>query len=100
MTARVDELGEAVRALSWQLPEITQELAALRDQVEGADVTGAVTTASEELTERLRLHTDMALAGVLRLLDERLSALRRRSPRPPPSCRKARRDRWGSRPVR
>jgi len=76
VTARVDELGEAVRALSWQLPEITQELAALRDQVQGVDVTGAITTASDELTERLRLHTDTALAGVLRLLDERLSALR------------------------
>ena len=77
VTARVDELGEAVRALSWQLPEITQELAALREQIEGTDVAGAVATGSDELAERLRLHTDVALAGVLRLLDERLSALRR-----------------------
>ena len=77
VTARVDELGEAVRALSWQLPEITQELAALREQVDGVDVTGAVATASDDLAERLRHHTDVALAGVLRLLDERLGALRR-----------------------
>jgi hypothetical protein len=76
ITARVDELGEAVRSLSWQLPEITQELGALRDRFEANDVSGAIVAASEDLTERLTLHTDTALAGVLRLLDERLNALR------------------------
>jgi hypothetical protein len=76
ITARVDELSESVRALSWQLPEITDELAALRERVEGVDVAGPVTAASDELGERLSLHTDTALAGVLRLLDDRLNALR------------------------
>lgn len=74
--AKVDELSESMRSLSWQLPEISEELAALRERVEGVDVTGPVTAAAEDLGERLSLHTDTALAGVLRLLDERLNALR------------------------
>lgn len=75
--ARVEELSEAVRSLSWQLPEITQELAALRERVEGGvHATDSFTARSDEVVERLRLHTDTALAGVLRLLDERLSALK------------------------
>ena len=76
ITARVDELSEAVGALSWQLPEITQALASLQERVEGVDVAGPVAAASDELGERLSLHTDTALAGVLRLLDDRLNALR------------------------
>lgn len=72
VTERVDELAEAVRGLTWQLPEITQEVAALRERVEGADVSGAVSAAAEDLA----LHTDTALAGVVRLFDERLTALR------------------------
>lgn len=76
MTERVEELRESVQSLSWQLPEITRELAALRDRVGGAEVTDAVGAATDELGERMRLHTDTALAGVLRLMDERLHALR------------------------
>jgi hypothetical protein len=125
--AGVDELSEAVRSTSWQHPEITDALSALREQVEaldlagplaalteelgalrvrvegldaagqvpaasgpaagdeiaallerieGVDVTGPITAATEELGERLSLHTDTALAGVLRLFDERLNTLR------------------------
>jgi hypothetical protein len=72
VTERIDELGEAVKALSWQLPEIGQEVAALRERVEGADVGEAVSAAAEDLA----LHTDAALAGVIRLVDERLTSLR------------------------
>lgn len=76
VTERVDELRESVQSLSWQLPEITRELAALRDRVGADDVTDAVAAATDDLGERMRLHTDTALAGVLRLMDERLNALR------------------------
>ncbi len=65
---QVDELGEAVRALSWQLPEITNELTALREQLSGA---------TDTLRDQVTDHTDRALVGVLRLLDERLEAMRR-----------------------
>ncbi len=71
VTERVDELAEAVRSLSWQLPEIAQEVSALRERVEGADVSGAVSAAAEDLA----LHTDTALAGMVRLVDERLTSL-------------------------
>ena len=50
---RVDEMATAVQSLTWQLPEMGDELA------------GRVTE-----------HTDAALAGVLRLIDDRLTALR------------------------
>ena len=76
ITERVDELGEVVKALSWQLPEISGELTALRERVEDVDVTGPVTTVTDDLAGRLTHHTDAALAGVLRLIDERLAALR------------------------
>lgn len=82
ISERVEELAEAVRSLSWQLPEITEELAGLRGQVEAvaADVArpaGDSTTASaDDLVGRLTLHTDTALAGVLRLIDDRLRTLR------------------------
>jgi chromosome segregation ATPase len=76
ITERVDELGEVVKSLSWQLPEISEELGALRERVESVDVAGPVASASEELGGRLTHHTDAALAGVLRLLDERLTSLR------------------------
>jgi hypothetical protein len=76
ITERLDELGESVRALSWRLPEITEELVGLREQIEGVDVGGPVSEAADDLGVRLTLHTDTALAGVLRLFDERLNALR------------------------
>jgi hypothetical protein len=73
---RVDDLASATQALTWKLPELGEELAALREQVERQDVAGPLAEVSLELSDRLTLHTDTALAGILRLIDERLTALR------------------------
>jgi hypothetical protein len=73
---RVEELASAVQALTWQLPELVEELAAVRAQVEGIDVAGPMAEVTHELSGRLTLHTDTALAGALRLIDDRLAALR------------------------
>lgn len=56
--------------------EVTAELASLRDRVERIDVAGPVADAAAELRGRLTLHTDTALAGALRVIDDRLAALR------------------------
>ncbi len=74
--AHVEELRNSVRSLSWQLPELAEELAALRGQVEGLDLTGPLQETAEDLSEDLRQHTDVALAGTLRVLDERFQGLR------------------------
>lgn len=73
---RVEELAGAVHAITWRLPELGQELAALRAQVEGIDVAGPLADVTHELSGRLTLHTDTALAGALRVIDDRLAALR------------------------
>lgn len=72
----VEELRNSVRSLSWQLPELAEELATLRAQVEGLDLTGPLQETAEDLAEDLRQHTDVALAGTLRVLDERFQGLR------------------------
>ncbi|MFP5254905.1 MAG: hypothetical protein ACLGI8_03545 [Acidimicrobiia bacterium] len=72
----VEELRNSVRSLSWQLPELAEELATLRAQVEGLDLAGPLQVTAENLAEDLRQHTDVALAGTLRLLDERFQGLR------------------------
>lgn len=74
---RLEELAGAVQALTWQVPELVEELAAVRAQVEGIDVVGPLAEVTQELGGRLTLHTDTALAGALRLIDERLGALRK-----------------------
>lgn len=76
ITEQVAELGEVVRGLSWKLPELAEALAALHERVEHLDVAGPVSAATEELAEQLTDHTDRAMVGVLRLIDERLGALR------------------------
>ena len=72
----VEELRNSVKSLSWQLPELAEELATLRAQVEGLDLTGPLQETAEDLAEDLRQHTDVALAGTLRVLDERFQGLR------------------------
>lgn len=74
--AHVEELRNSVKSLSWQLPELAEELTTLRTQVEGLDLTGPLQETAEDLAEDLRQHTDVALAGTLRLLDERFHGLR------------------------
>jgi|GEM_PF-4709628 predicted nucleic acid-binding Zn-ribbon protein len=74
--AHVEELRNSVRSLSWQLPELAEELAMLRGQVEGLDLAGPIQETAEDLAEDLRQHTDVALAGTLRVLDERFQGLR------------------------
>lgn len=74
---RVEELAGAVQALTWQVPELVEELAAVRAQVEGIDVVGPLAEVTQELGGRLTLHTDMALAGAIRLIDDRLATLRK-----------------------
>ena len=76
LRVRVEGIDAAASVPAAPAPAASDELAALRERIEGVDVTGPITTATEELGERLSLHTDTALAGVLRLLDERLSSLR------------------------
>lgn len=73
---RVDELAGAVQAVTWQLPELVEELAAVRERVERIDVAGSLAEVTNELSGRLALHTDTALAGALRMIDDRLAALR------------------------
>ena len=74
---RLDELGQAITALTWQLPELAGDLTAVRERVEGLELRGPLTDAGDELASRLIRHTDTALAGLLRLLDDRLASLRR-----------------------
>lgn len=57
---RIDDLAAAVQGLTWQIPEVGESLA------QGTD----------ELGQHLTVHTDTALAGVLRLIDARLADLR------------------------
>lgn len=73
---RVEELAGAVQSLTWQLPELAEEVAGVREQVERIDVAGPLAEVTNELGGRLTLHTDTALAGALRLIDDRLAALR------------------------
>jgi chromosome segregation ATPase len=73
MLERMEELSQAIHAVTWQLPELGEELAALRERVEGIDLSGV----GNDLSGKLTLHIDTALAGVLRLLDDRLATLRR-----------------------
>jgi len=73
---RLEELAGAVQALTWQVPELIEEVAAVRAQVEGIDVAGPLAEVTHALGGRLTLHTDTALAGALRLIDDRLAALR------------------------
>lgn len=73
---RLDELAAAVQAVTWQLPELGGELAAVREQVERIDVAGPLAQVTSDLSGRLTLHTDTALAGALRMIDDRLTALR------------------------
>jgi DNA repair exonuclease SbcCD ATPase subunit len=73
---RLEELAQAVQAVTWQVPEITEELAAMRDRMEGLAVPAPVERDTGDLGRRLTNHMDTALAGVLRLIDERLAALR------------------------
>jgi len=74
--SHVEELRNSVKSLSWQLPELAEELATLRAQVEGLDLAGPLQETAEDLAEDLRQHTDVALAGTLRVLDERFQGLR------------------------
>ncbi len=76
LVERVDELARAVESLSWQLPDLVQEVAALRAEPPGTDLVGPLDSAADDLAVRLADHTDLALAGVLRLLDQRLDVLR------------------------
>ena len=75
---RLNELYTALQSLSWQLPEITRQLGDLRQQVE--DLSALALPDEDDETEtmedRLRHHTDTALAGTLRVLDDRLNGLR------------------------
>jgi hypothetical protein len=76
MVGRVEELVGTVHSLSWQLPELADQLAAVRDQVERIDLHGPLDDIARDLRGRLTLHTDTALAGALRVIDDRLAALR------------------------
>ena len=61
-----------------RLAELAAELAAVRDQIDQIDridVAGPLAEATEELGDRLTIHTDTALAGVLRMIDDRLAGL-------------------------
>lgn len=76
---RLNELYTALQSLSWQLPEVTRQLGDLRQQVEQLTALAQPDEGGEDtgsMEERLRHHTDTALAGTLRVLDERLNGLR------------------------
>jgi hypothetical protein len=72
--AQVDELAQAVAALTWKLPEVVDDLATIRAEL------GRLASGSDDAAERLALHSDKALAAVLRLLDDRLTQLRQDLP--------------------
>ena len=85
---RLESLEAAAVALAARLPEIGEDLAGLREAVEGLDVTGPLQDTADGLADDLRDHTTAALAGTLRVLDERLSTLRSAIvavPAPPPA---------------
>jgi len=85
---RLAELAEGVRELATRpsgdggagvgerIDELGGELAAVREQVERIDVAGPLAQVTNDLSRTLTLHTDTALAGALRLIDDRLTALR------------------------
>ena len=72
----VEEVRTAVRTLTWQLSELAEGLESVLEHVDRIDVPGSLAEATSELSDRLVLHTDTALAGVLRLIDERLAIIR------------------------
>jgi hypothetical protein len=70
------ELAAGVEALALGMGGDRQETAAVGPPGDQLDVTGAL----EELADELTRHTDTALAAALRLIDERLTALRNALP--------------------
>jgi hypothetical protein len=76
LAQRVADLTDAVNALAWKLPELGDDLRALKDQVVGLAETGQLVTLSGDAHQRLMDHSDRALAAVVRLLDERFASLR------------------------
>ena len=71
------QVAGAVDALQHQGPApVREQLAALRDQIAGIDTRGPLEDVAEDLSDHLTLHTDVALAGALRVIDDRLIALR------------------------
>jgi hypothetical protein len=80
VTERVDELAAAVQSLTWQLPELTAEVASLRAALaapidEPLD-RGADDWAGDDVVEQITGRMETALAGLLRLIDERLASVR------------------------
>lgn len=68
--------GEGGAGVLERIEELGGELAAVREQVERIDVVGPMEQVTQDLTGRLTRHTDTALAGMLRIIDDRLTALR------------------------
>lgn len=65
-------VGDQVDQLAEQLPGLVEEVGALRAAVEQLDLDRSLRDTATEL----RHHTDLALAGTIRVLDERFSGLR------------------------
>ena len=84
VTERVEELAAGVQSLTWQLPDLAEEIASLRAATAGSgdgDEGGEGPPAGpgrvdEELVERVTERVETALAGLLRLVDERLASVR------------------------
>src|SRR5690606_32037165 len=63
-------------AVADHLDVLADRVDALGAKVDGLDISGPLTSTTEELRADLEEHTDAALAGLLRLVDERVTALR------------------------
>lgn len=74
LTEQVGELVGAVQSVTWQLPELADQIAALRGETAGRLDT--VEPADDELVGAVADRVETAMAGLLRLVDERLAALR------------------------
>lgn len=59
-----------------RLSAIVGQLDALAERLDEIDVAGPVSASSQELGDHLADHTDAALAGLLRLVDDRVESLR------------------------
>lgn len=105
---RVEELAGAVQSMSWQLPEISEQIASLWAPTDGPDEGGDldepathpadgndpgpagsphpdIVRSDEHLIGEITARVELAMAGLLRLIDERLAAARLSAAAPAPA---------------